>query len=785
MEELSIEHPSVAISEAKTFEEEVIKTTRIHKSFRLPSAAPGIKITDLPNLESVTEYGVSEEIEETLWVIEATRLVKAVTSDAPLEFTGSQNFTSDTSSSYDILASLADQVWLALNIDIHDADSSLVNHAKSLVSELEKARMILEHYCDEENDAAQKEEMTPENRRDFFNLVDYCTAVIARVVCASAEGKSLHVNILAYLARVSTKLKVLSTNLRHFAQISLDNAPTGHKFNHRGYTGLRGRPGGNDEGPDFEILRGLRTMDFGEFKTSESHSREDAVRKMYYMQCAKYRAGIHILLRIIIVSLRGTSHLSKSPLSSYEICAIVYGTGFEGLPTLVYQNRDSDLMGTSDAPIVNFARSGFDVLNQAVKHVQGQIERSSAGPSLGSGSSAQESIGTRVFWSYPPDGPSGEQGPMFLKSMSHIVTVIVPLLVTSPMAARGIEAFINIAIYAELSEERLVNPIQPRSYGKYEAFFSLTTEAYHHTQEIRGPEDAKSLSSALMRCQNLFSGPKIGRFGTNLPGAKASISADGIHGAVQSVRDRHMELEIIVKQMDGWVFQEKGVRVQCRKYIFTWMCICTLLVLGGIAVGATIGERITGVDPFNITAYSWVLAAFLLLVSKSIRVEKWTWNDYLHGRVFCKSVLELSRVTGIDEQFILAKLLQDEKHSFLQTRGPYNTVFERKSGDGFSIDAPLGMWAMLLSGLIMVETESIRGRSLVCLDLRRGTEMAIVSKLGERSSEKDERYIHCLRLLGETGETGDDVTKRIRLTRGRTLWLRAVGLYANRDAKYI
>lgn len=78
---------------------------------------------------------------------------------------------------------------------------------------------------------------------------------------------------------------------------------------------------------------------------------------------------------------------------------------------------------------------------------------------------------------------------------------------------------------------------------------------------------------------------------------------------------------------------------------------------GGGSIGVAVGERITGVDPFNITTYCWVLATFMLLVAKSVRVRDWPWNDSLYGRVLRKSVSELSSVTRVDERLILAKLL--------------------------------------------------------------------------------------------------------------------------------
>lgn len=99
--------------------------------------------------------------------------------------------------------------------------------------------------------------------------------------------------------------------------------------------------------------------------------------------------------------------------------------------------------------------------------------------------------------------------------------------------------------------------------------------------------------------------------------------------------------------------------LQCRLYVSAVMALCCVLVTGGIGLGVTVGDRITGVNPFNITTYCWILAAFVALVAKSVRVRvrEWPWNDFLHGQVRCASVSELSSVTRIREQMIIAYLL--------------------------------------------------------------------------------------------------------------------------------
>lgn len=190
-------------------------------------------------------------------------------------------------------------------------------------------------------------------------------------------------------------------------------------------------------------------------------------------------------------------------------------------------------------------------------------------------------------------------------------------------------------------------------------------------QRSRGPNAPKSLSNSFIRRNGLLAGEKLAKIGRTSSFAFASSTKQNkmpkfapftVSGVASSkekndgggadmnadrIRKRQLEMDAASSKMQGWVLEEKGVMVKCRTYVSTVMLTCVLLVSGGITVGVTIGDRIPGVDPFNITTYCWVLAAFVVLVAKSVRVHEWPWNDFLHGRVLCKSVSELSSVTGI------------------------------------------------------------------------------------------------------------------------------------------
>src|SRR5690606_33867054 len=160
----------------------------------------------------------------------------------------------------------------------------------------------------------------------------------------------------------------------------------------------------------------------------------------------------------------------------------------------------------------------------------------------------------------------------------------------------------------------------------------------------------------------------------------------------RAVKERE-ELLLASIAMYRWRFYEDGVMLDCKGYVIKVVIVAAILVLGGITIGLTVGDRIAAVDPFGIAAYLWAFAAFFVLIAKSLLVEEWSWRDFLRGQVFCRNITELAAVSKIDKQIILAKLLHDEKALGLKTTGPYNSVFLNRSSNesGLSINEPLSM----------------------------------------------------------------------------------------------
>ncbi|KAL0942279.1 uncharacterized protein CTRU02_200165 [Colletotrichum truncatum] len=210
------------------------------------------------------------------------------------------------------------------------------------------------------------------------------------------------------------------------------------------------------------------------------------------------------------------------------------------------------------------------------------------------------------------------------------------------------------------------------------------------------------------------------------------------------------------------------------------MTACGALVIGGILAGLLIGERLAGVDPFNITMFAWVLAGFVTLVAKSVSVREWPWRDFLRGQVPCRSVSELHAVTGVDKQDIMEYLLAKESYTILVTKGPFNRLFSRQSDDGFSIDVMMELRTLLSGGIVVVKVATHMGPALVCLDVRRGADGRTSIRHADGAA-KDERLLGCFD-FPEAFDENEEVP--LQTLSASMTWTRILGVYNSANKKF-
>jgi hypothetical protein len=363
-----------------------------------------------------------------------------------------------------------------------------------------------------------------------------------------------------------------------------------------------------------------------------------------------------------------------------------------------------------------------------------------------------------------------------LTNLGQIIAVMIPIILTSPDVVSRLQSSLrSLGDLLSIDVEEKLTPNPP----EFSALASIRTRTFQSASSSCLPEaDFRSLSfSLLAHAERQIPHPKV----PTTTAAWDRAQPATIKLRLQEVQQRR---ERLAQEGREWDIEEMAVRVKCAKYVYSVLFCAGILVAGGLATGFSLGNSLEGVDPFNIATFTWVVAGFMILIAKSIRVAEWPWRDFLMGRVTCRSLSELHAVTGANEQDLYLYLLTKESESVLVTRGPYNKMFVRKEdhgSGGFSIDIKPEVRTLVAAGLILVKVSIQDGSALVCLDLRRGSEKrdvrTTIHHVGSESGD------HVCRYPPRPGDRVQDVELSRAPVWAGLRWNKILGIYHAADRK--
>ncbi|KAI1504945.1 hypothetical protein F5X99DRAFT_331585 [Biscogniauxia marginata] len=733
-----------------------------------------------PEFDSLDAYQVHFKSAKQLRKIEAEKLVQVAIDRSQPPLLGHSDLLSGLAgddTGYEKLSKISKNISTALSLCLLDNECINVRSCTRIANR-ERLQNLVKQAHVAANMAVSDRNMPGTNQNNLlkatYAIIDYIAAIIARLVIQTASGSFWVTNVFAILAARITKMKYLLVDLADSANKAAEKGEDALEETEN-LSGFSTMPGDEEE----ECEEALRIIDANtkDGLTSE----EEAAVGSYCISQNKYRSGVNTAMRYILLSLR-LMNRSGLPPTTYEMCVVVYEIGFEGFETVLFQDRDLEYSASSDRSVLDTANPALCMLDQILRGLKDR-QKDNKG--------IKRSFETFVQWAYLEDKShtqttlgggidyvelSNSETKLSLRHLEDIVTVMIPMIATSPIFLANFTNFRTMMALTG-SVHDVVSPFQGGQFG---AFCRLYTSLFDDEAEKR---KILRLSKAFdeqrfSRCRLLTEGK--GKWGdkdwdTHIKHQKSPSKI---------IQERLNDCCI---DMQDWVVDESSVTVTNRSYVASVMLFAIILGGSGLAMGFTVGERIEGVDPFNLATYAWVLAAFVILICKSVRVEHWTWSDFLRWRVRCRSVSELASATRVHEQLVMAKLLHDDcgGGSILNTRGPYNSVFRKQTddvGNGFSIDRPISAATLMLSGLALLKVTAARGHAIVCLDYRRGTFLTVV----EHQGKQDKSQLICddlSRLSTEhssRAHSGWHATEpiKLKLTKMEDFkWKRVQGLY--------
>ncbi|KAF5572549.1 hypothetical protein FPANT_13006 [Fusarium pseudoanthophilum] len=620
-------------------------------------------VTQGPRFGDLSHYNIVDLDAKYLWETEVTRLM--ISSDEPqqpLDFAISHELASDISDlGFAWLERASDQILCALSIC-------------ALEDNLMTAPELQSQYILRDGVSGVADSEAP----TYYHLVDYVTETVVRLLCQSFRSDEVYWVgfVIAAMANYSTKLKILSRELPRYGVETLNRYSDVWRL-------LLDHQLVAAENPS-EISLKVTAVDQDGNRTQES---ERGVGDRYVTTYASDMITIsNWLFRIMwhILKDLNTRNTRNRHKDEFEVSSVVFSTAGQCIPAIAFQNRLGHISGSSSGVAVGISRRAIDLISSTAAIIEA---RSGQEPGLRMG---------RSTLSIRTEDPGSQQD----VNLRHMADLISFMVISSCMDPSVIDDMARVC--SSLRLLHILSRIYDAAQG-YTAFVALY--------------NTLSRDQPLLRRSHPLSA-YIDSNGANL------VSPQSMQ-AERNVRKNDFEAVWAVQQQisalarkkvrassSKWAIEEHAISVSCLPYTISIMSVCAILVLGGLMAGFFVGSRIEGVDPFNITMFAWIVAGFIILVSKSIRVGEWPWRDFLKGRVTCRTVRELANITNLPEQNILMHLLSSERETPLVFRGPYNNVFSNTGAEGFSVDVKPTIATLFASGLIVLEVLLESGSAL-------------------------------------------------------------------------
>lgn len=750
--------------------------------------------TDKPFTEpqDLTSYGIRYETQKKLWKLEVRRLIESAQNiNEPLRFHGNGLFEGITDAGgFQCLHLIAREIHEAFYICTHDFDLFMLEHVPELTEDVIKSflkshrilalreRILQQSQSSSVPDWYQR--FNGRQREAYFLLVDYMTATLARYLTRCAVGRSWTQECIALLAKWAAKLKVISGNPKQAVMTTMTKA-----------NALRTRKRMEQEEELVEWVYGVTTGVAAESKKQSElvGALDNAMRSEKadggFKGKAKRALVFHSYLSTTFYYLLYDLQTSQGHEDCFQVARVVYKSGLDDWMTLLTSDRESLIAASSSFPCLRYAHVALDIFVATAISVKVHQKPSDL---VNSTEISEHEV--EVFWKYSVENaPSAQSNTstsvplsitspdwvanrlnqkqagdqMKISKMNEAISVLVPLSLMDTTSISNVASLLYIV--------NLVDDYSPPDQFEntmYTATAHMTTQQYNKRFPRGFDKDINRVPTGPLWDAAFIQSPHRKGFRATIP--LPLFHNDKLHNPPDN-------LHHIYERMDSWTYDQASISVPCRLYVVTVVSVAVTLVGCGLATGFTVGTRISGVDPFNMTLFFWILAGFILAGFKSLRVEDWPWRDFMFGRVVCRSVSELHAVTRVDEQLILRRLLQKEKVNILRTKGPFNEAFLRQAPDGFSIDRPLTLRSMMLSGLVMIKVKTPEGFALVCLDVKKDT---LSDSISVRETSEDNERLVCMDL----SPTAKGSFGEFKLSRRKLGWIKTVGLYSVMDSKF-
>ena len=633
----------------------------------------------------------------------------------------------------------------------------------------------------------------------YLTLLEYFTSLLSRFLMNSAKGDIWVHKCLGVLARMTAKLRLLGYEAAIHAERSIYQAQ-------EIVTELqiaqeeKWTTGGSPEG-----------LRFWEQGSPNPHQRftnlVDITNPLivYHSEQYRIRTQLASILSTLLDGFSQRSRVSGCKPYSFELNTIIRAAKSpsedEGIPLwLISEDRHSGINILDESRMLRVNYTGCQLL---LYNLLASRERTAGQPPPSLSNSSEESASTSatIDWSFnclkdsemnfldgvkdvmsSPERAFLQQD---IRSPEDYVSILAPLLLSSSSIAKHTMQLIAIV----QSYRGSGTGVTLHEQRHYEAMFTFRCSV-GQVDEDPLPENITSLSSfRKVGWRSSFSKMNDSGSTSNVKTRsklhykrllRPMLSSSDLEMA-NSAPSPPLEDFLGIKEMDemysrhqkimkSWKVSDKAVIVQCNKFVLSAVGIFLAIIIVGLAILFKFGKKMTGIDRLNILIFLWTVSVVGVTLSKSWYTKDWSWHDFVHRQLPCKSVRELSKVTGVDKQVIMMYLLRNN-HERLYAVGEYNSLFRQtahESFGGFSIDCPQKLSTLLACGFLVLMVVSEDGVHLICIGGKKRNQSV---NCGSKT-----RVLVC-KAPKLTGGDGEKV--ELHFKEENFSWERSYGLYTN------
>ncbi|KAI0199931.1 hypothetical protein F4808DRAFT_196330 [Astrocystis sublimbata] len=605
--------------------DDIFETTQHHINYKWNLST----LKGLDKYNDCTPYGITERKERECLRQEITRLVNSATSTSPFLFDSRNRLDAAVDRGSTEISHIADQIRCAMGIIRLDNARVSLEHCTTELEETAhsfrqaRRRLMGRYNTDQgrvEGSAPVQLEPKERNRQLYHALVDFITGSVARLLVRTAVSEYWSQTVFSSLASFAVKLKVLGNDTEKYARFSIATAEGALESMNQSSVSKE------------QLLIKIRPSPDDDIKDIDTVDTETDTSRHYHMEKTLLHTEVYWLIRRVLHNVLIKESKTASA-GSFEIHTTVYKAGLDCLPTSLTSDRLGEISVSSDFFVVKNSCTAIGMVIENIKAIDSRnslLSKSTAvAARLPGGDNKMTTIACQ--WLDPEESPSPFKRQIDTANVDEVFSVVIPLSLGTAWVARSLARLISSAGVTTDEQDPIVQFKQQSR--NFEANFTVTTAGWKEKEQRISQQKYKDDDVVTVPRSRIRPGVQAGT--TNLA-STYNISHNSDEDAVRVTETYQRDKDA----MNQWIIAEDSIRIECRGYVFFVLTVAAIMVLGGIAIPFVARNRISGVDPFQITLFLWVIAGVIILAAKGKYVSEWPWHEFLHGHVVCRTLRE-------------------------------------------------------------------------------------------------------------------------------------------------